>query len=104
MLLQIVAFLPLAWAIFIGLWVNHLNQDPNPPIGLHVLLVIPVFLTLAVAMPVRWVRFAGTTMLSLFVVGGIFQLGLWWLPSMIMALIVTYFTSRTSASGSTNAA
>jgi hypothetical protein len=91
--LQIIAFFPLAWAIFIGFYIDHLNQDPDKHNfgvnSVNAISVGMVFLNLAIAMPIRWLRLTATALLSVLVLVFIFELGLWWLPGAIMAIIVT---------------
>jgi hypothetical protein len=98
--LQIIAFFPLAWAIFIGLYIDHLNQDPDKHnFGLNSVNAISVgmvFLSLAIAMPIHWLRLTATVLLSVLVLVFIFQLGLWWLPGAIMAIIVTVADWKTT--------
>jgi len=48
-----------------------------------------VILNLLIAVPIRGVRLAATLVLTLFVVVLILEIGLWWLPGLIVAIIVT---------------
>jgi hypothetical protein len=46
-------------------------------------------LNLLIAVPIRGVRLAATLVLFAFVVVLFFELGAWWLPDLIVAIIVT---------------
>lgn len=76
---RIASFFPAAWAVFIALYIHHINQDPHQI----------VILNLLIAVPMRGVRLAATVVLTLFVVVLVLEIGLWWLPGAIVAIIVT---------------
>jgi ABC-type iron transport system FetAB permease component len=48
-----------------------------------------VVLNLLIAVPIRGVRLAATLLLFAFVAVTSFSIGAWWLPGLIMAVIVT---------------
>jgi hypothetical protein len=93
MLLKILSFIPAAWAIFIVFLLEHLNKDPHKddlgPGSVRVLELGMVVLNLLIAVPIRGVRLAATLVLFAFVTITFFEIGAWWLPGLIMAIIVT---------------
>jgi hypothetical protein len=93
MLLRIVSFIPAAWAIFIAFLLDHLNQDPHKadlgPGSPRVLELGMVVLNLLIAVPIRGVRLTATLVLFALVTITFFEIGAWWLPGLIVAIIVT---------------
>lgn len=93
MVLRIVSFIPAAWAIFIVFLLDHLNKDPHKDdLGLgsaRVLALGMVVLNLLIAVPIRGVRLAATLVLFALVAVTFFEIGAWWLPGLIVAIIVT---------------
>jgi len=92
MILRIASFIPAAWAVFM---VFYLNRDRHQGFHYHSggpfakLTVGIVILNLLIAVPVRAVRLVATSLLFVFVGVLVFEVGLWWLPGLIVAVVVT---------------
>src|SRR5205085_2064055 len=93
MILRIASFIPAALAVVIALYLHHINRDPHQDdFSIHSLTLLTVgivILNLLIALPVRAVRLIATSLLFVFVGVLVFEVGLWWLPGLIVAIIVT---------------
>jgi len=93
MILRIASFIPAAWAVFMLFYLHHLNQDPRQDdFSIHSMTLLTVgiaILNLLIAVPVRAVRLAATSLLFVFVGVLVFEIGLWWLPGLLVAIVVT---------------
>jgi len=93
MLLRVASFIPAAWATFMVFYLHQINKDPHQDdFGIHSFTAITVgiaILNLLIAMPIRAVRLVATSVLFVFVAVLFFEIGPWWIPSLIVAIIVT---------------
>src|SRR5205085_1058261 len=76
-----------------GVLLHHLNQDPRQDdFSIHSMTLLTVgiaILNLLIAVPVRAVRLAATSLLFVFVGVFIFEVGLSWFPGLLVAIVVT---------------